>query len=156
METEEAVALPTVSLSLKNVARKGRGVYTNEDISYGTLIHISPILLFPTSSVEDTTGGLSPEGRVLSHYTYIFDRNQQALALGLGSMFNHAKNNNVGFIIDKKNLLIRYSSIRAISKGTELCINYGNHLWFEDSGNPTDDCGSSSDEGEDPFGRMEL
>lgn len=158
MATAKAIVLPDIRLYLKNTPGKGRGVYADEDIPYNTLINISPLLLFPShgpGSGDHSSGSDegSAERRVLRHYTYTFDSDHQALALGLGSMFNHAKHNNVGFIVDKQNLLIKYSSVTAIRKGSELCINYGNHLWFDDSESGD---ASSSSEGEDPFSRMEL
>lgn len=55
-----------------------------------------------------------------------------ALALGLGSMFNHSSTPNVGFQRDIDNGLIRYSTLREIQVGEELCISYGPNLWFPD------------------------
>lgn len=157
MGTEAAVDLPIIPMYLKNSLGKGRGVYAGVNIPYGTLIHISPILLFCADKDGSPHAALPseacPSRRILNHYTYTFNSECQALALGLGSMFNHAKNNNVGFIMDKENLLIRYTTLTDIAKDIELCINYGNHLWFKDESSSADD---SSEEGEDPFGRMEL
>ena len=156
METEAPIEIPTIPLLLKNSPGKGRGVYLNTDVSYGTLLHISPLLLIPSSQDSSSDNDDAPVERVvLSHYTYTFDKNTQAVALGMGSMFNHSKRNNVGFIIDKKNLLIRYISTCDISKGTELCINYGNHLWFEDS-HSDDEEGFASNNSVDPFSVLDL
>ncbi|KAF9025689.1 hypothetical protein BGZ52_008756 [Haplosporangium bisporale] len=55
-----------------------------------------------------------------------------ALALGLGSMFNHSKEPNVGFQRDFENKMIRYSTLRDVAPGEELCISYGPNLWFSD------------------------
>ena len=99
---------------------------------------------------------------LLTNYTYNwFDSQEQALALGLGSMFNHSRNHNVGFIKDKYNTVIRYYTLQDIEADQELFINYGPHLWFDGdeeegtrsiSGNYSD---SSSDDG-DPFSRLCL
>ena len=98
-----------------------------------------------------------PERNILSHYTYSFGNNTQALALGMGSMFNHSKNNNVGFIIDKINLVIRYTTLKDVLKDSELLINYGNKLWFVDEeGEISDSDSIGSDDMNDPFGNMEL
>jgi hypothetical protein len=76
-------------------------------------------------------------------------------------MFNHAKRNNVGFILgniyitylvyyiillynnyisilDKKNMQIKYITMKNIEIGTELCINYGTKVWFDDADNAED------------------
>lgn len=55
-----------------------------------------------------------------------------ALALGLGSMFNHSNKPNVGFQRDFDGKLIRYITLREIQPGEELCISYGPNLWFPD------------------------
>ena len=59
----------------------------------------------------------------------------QALALGLGSMFNHSiKDQNVGWSRDLRSECIIYTSLKSIRCGEELCISYGSgHLWFEDA-----------------------
>ena len=58
----------------------------------------------------------------------------QALALGLGSMFNHStKAQNVRWSRNTEQDYIVYTSLRDIEVGEELCISYGSRvLWFED------------------------
>jgi len=58
----------------------------------------------------------------------------QALALGLGSMFNHStRTQNVGWKRDTETDCIVYTALRDIQVGEELCISYGSaRLWFED------------------------
>jgi SET domain-containing protein len=64
-------------------------------------------------------------------------------------MFNHAKKPNVGFIRDIPNAVIRYFTLRDIETGEELCISYGDHLWFEDTdGNLDEEEDISNDEDE--------
>ncbi|ORX47716.1 protein methyltransferase [Hesseltinella vesiculosa] len=109
-----------------------------------TLIEISPILLFPHSEYQ-THGRFTQ----LDHYTYCW-KDGYALALGLGSMFNHDKQPNVGFMRDFENQLIRYVTLRAIAVDEELCISYGANLWFEDASmdHPADSL-SDNDNNED-------
>jgi hypothetical protein len=132
MDSDDAINVPVIRMYIKNVTGKGRGVYAGENIPSRTLINISPVLLFPESGTteDDYSSGSSscsgsagkstqcscscPERDILAHYTYSFGGNQQALALGMGSMFNHAKRNNVGFVLDKTNLLIRYTTGRQL------------------------------------------
>lgn len=61
---------------------------------------------------------------------------QQALALGLGSMFNHMRRPNVGWERDIATQSIRYFTIRDIMEGEELCISYRPKLWFDDADGP--------------------
>lgn len=66
-------------------------------------------------------------------------RQTQALPLGLGAMFNHASassvGHNVGFTRDIENEIIRYTALRDIEQGEELCICYGDsaRLGFDDT-----------------------
>ncbi|KAK3836021.1 MAG: hypothetical protein JOS17DRAFT_662695, partial [Linnemannia elongata] len=113
-------------LQIQDCGAKGRGVVTTVVIPARTVIDISPILLFP--SEEYSTHGQYTQ---LDHYTYRW-KGGMALALGLGSMFNHSSTPNVGFQRDIDNGLIRYSTLREIQVGEELCISYGPNLWFPD------------------------
>ncbi|KAF8951875.1 hypothetical protein BGZ46_003758 [Entomortierella lignicola] len=114
------------SLFIQDCGQKGRGVVTQNPIPARTTIDISPILLFP--SEEYNVHGQYTQ---LDHYTYRW-KGGMALALGLGSMFNHSNKPNVGFQRDFENKLIRYTTLREIQAGEELCISYGPNLWFPD------------------------
>lgn len=99
---------------------------TSVHIPARTTIDLSPILLFPTE--EYTLHGQFTQ---LDHYTYRW-LGGMALAIGLGSMFNHSKEPNVGFQRDFENKMIRYTTLRDVAPGEELCISYGPNLWFPD------------------------
>lgn len=82
----------------------------------------------------------------LYHYTYnwpVLDedgRRQtgQAVILGLGSMFNHSRDQNVGWERDEAQKLITYKALRDIGAGEELCISYGDRLTFADADGPSE------------------
>lgn len=59
----------------------------------------------------------------------------QAIALGLGSMFNHSTlQQNVGWKRNTETDVIVYIALRTIKRGEELCISYGSaRLWFPDA-----------------------
>jgi SET domain-containing protein len=130
------IHLPQCQLYLKTVPGKGRGVYASEAILTRTLIHVSPVLIFPQDSSlplsETSIDSQNREKEILSHYTYTWGPNEQALALGLGSMFNHSRHNNVGFILNKSHQTISYVTLREVKVHDELCISYGSNLWFDD------------------------
>ncbi|KAG0330746.1 hypothetical protein BG000_011536 [Podila horticola] len=109
------------TLVIQDCGPKGRGVVTSVPIAARTTIDLSPILLFPTE--EYTHHGQFTQ---LDHYTYRW-LGGMALAMGLGSMFNHSKDPNVGFQRDFANKMIR-----DVAAGEELCISYGPNLWFPD------------------------
>ncbi|KAG9069986.1 hypothetical protein KI688_009316 [Linnemannia hyalina] len=125
------------NLQIQDCGAKGRGIFTTVSIPARTVIDISPILLFP--SEEYSTHGQHTQ---LDHYTYRW-KGGMALALGLGSMFNHSSTPNVGFQRDIDNSLIRYSTLREIQVGEELCISYGPNLWFPDMEDSQDQNNSS-------------
>jgi len=122
-------------------------------------VDISPVLLFPKHESDRT---------ILAHYTFSWPAQgdkviprqmgsqeesaerigeeiakvpRQALALGLGSMFNHNRTPNVAWERQLSTESIRYFTIRDIEAGQELCISYGPKLWFEDT-----DAGPMTDE----------
>jgi SET domain-containing protein len=129
------------TLQVQDCGAKGRGVVTTAVIPARTIIDISPILLFP--SEEYSTHGKYTQ---LDHYTYRW-KGGMALALGLGSMFNHSSSPNVGFQRDFDNSLIRYSTMREIQVGEELCISYGPNLWFPDMEDPQNQDKDNSNKG---------
>lgn len=97
-----------------------------------TLLEVSPVLLLPTTDLQHTAH------TVLEHYTYTWPvaggGTTQALALGLGSLFNHSsRRQNVVWRRDVAGLVIRYVTAREVEAGEELCISYGaGRLWFRD------------------------
>lgn len=142
MSNEEVIPLKQhcLALELRSDPIKGRGVFTRERLERNTLVEISPILLF--NEQEYSSHG---KYTILDQYTYCW-QGGFALALGLGSMFNHDSTPNIGFIRDIANKLIRYVTLRVIEKEEELCISYGNHLWFEDDSINQQQVSSDEDE----------
>ncbi len=55
------------------------------------------------------------------------------LALGVGSLFNHARKPNLDYRLDGNQPVIRYVAARNIMAEEELTIFYGDKLWFEDT-----------------------
>ncbi|KAI7864908.1 hypothetical protein BDF14DRAFT_1700966, partial [Spinellus fusiger] len=114
----------TLALEIRSHPERGRGVFATQPIAPHTVVDISPVLLFHHQDYA-----LHGQYTVLDHYTYRW-KDGYALALGLGSLFNHADCPNVGFVRDIENSLIRYVTLHEIVKDEELCISYGSHLWF--------------------------
>lgn len=52
----------------------------------------------------------------------------------LGSLFNHSESPNVSFSIDTSSNTIRYTATRVVLSNEELCIFYGQRLWFQPTG----------------------
>ena len=47
-----------------------------------------------------------------------------------GSLFNHSDNPNVSYTLDPTTDSIRYTTVRDVNSGEELCVFYGHTLWF--------------------------
>ncbi|EST06690.1 SET domain protein [Kalmanozyma brasiliensis GHG001] len=109
----------------------GRGVYTTTPISADTTIEISPVLLFPPAEYAQHGSKTQLDG-----YTFVWKRTEagavMALALGLGSLFNHSGTPNVKWMLDRETHSIRYSTVRGVEAGEELTISYGTgRMWWE-------------------------
>ncbi|ESK95040.1 histone lysine methyltransferase set7 [Moniliophthora roreri MCA 2997] len=105
---------------------RGRGVYASRPIPKSTIIEISPVLFFSKEEYEE-----HGKYTVLDHYTLEWKDGRMALALGLGSLFNHSSSPNVSSTLDATTDSIRYETVRDIQQDEELFIFYGHKLWFE-------------------------
>ncbi|KAF8073797.1 hypothetical protein FPV67DRAFT_1606053 [Lyophyllum atratum] len=103
---------PTLHLNstgcvIRHTDEKGRGVYASRAIPSQALIEISPVLFFSKEEYAE-------HGRftVVDNYTFKWTDGRMALALGLGSLFNHSAQPNVSFSLDTANESIRYTTVR--------------------------------------------
>lgn len=99
---------------------KGRGVFTSRPISEGDVIEVChTIILFPSelSIIHKTS---------LHDYYFLWGANldQCAIALGYGSLYNHALNGNAEFILDFDQNTIDFVAICDIEAGEEITVNY--------------------------------
>jgi SET domain-containing protein len=107
----------------------GLGVFAVADLPKKSLIEICPVILIPESHLPliDQTP--------LFDYYYSWPTGEGAVALGLGSMYNHAPEPNATYEINVENRTIEIVTIRFIRAGEEVTISYGGinnqDLWFE-------------------------
>ncbi|KAF2196738.1 protein methyltransferase [Delitschia confertaspora ATCC 74209] len=117
---------------------KGRGVFASKSIPARTILDICPVLVL---GIEENENHIKKTS--LYHYTYNWPIKDefgnphvaQAVIFGLGSMFNHARYQNVGWVRDTERQLVTYYSLQDIEAGEELCISYGDRLTFKDTDN---------------------
>ncbi|KAI5198193.1 hypothetical protein E4T38_07596 [Aureobasidium subglaciale] len=133
------VLLPTSDfLTTAHGFDKGRGVFAAARIPAHSILETCPVLVLdPTENKQHI------EKTDLFHYTYnwpLLDPSTgrqittQAVILGLGSMFNHSTNaQNVGWERNLNAGVVVYKTLRDVEEGEELCISYGDRLWFEDA-----------------------
>ncbi|CAK5269754.1 unnamed protein product [Mycena citricolor] len=132
---------------VKDSPGKGRGLFAARSIPPRTLLESSPVLLFGKEEYEN-----HGKHTLLDHYTFKWRNGSMALALGLGSLFNHSESPNVSYTLDPATESIHYTSTRNISEGDELCIYYGSNLWFDATG--SDQSHHQSPEPEDGWGGL--
>jgi len=107
----------------------GRGVFTAREIPAGTIIELAHVVL------------LSADDRTVIHETHLhdyyfqWDGDRAAIALGLGSLYNHADAANAAFELDYDFEQIRFTALMDIAAGSEITIDYrlGDpemELWF--------------------------
>lgn len=111
----------------------GRGVFTSEPITKGTIVEIAPVIV------------LSGEERKLLDQTllhdYIFEwedpEGSCCMALGYVPVYNHSFQSNCEYEMDYPQQQIRIQAMRDIKAGEELFINYNGDwndeklLWFD-------------------------
>lgn len=113
---------------MRQTAAKGRGLFALEAIAEGSEIVRCPALVIPGGqwrAIEPTIVG-----------DYCFEWGPgAALALGLGSMCNHAPSPNADVRADRARTELVFRAIRAIAPGEEITIAYRGRedrrgLWF--------------------------
>lgn len=109
----------------------GRGVFTTVNWSKGDVVEVCPMMLLPGEQlplIDDT---------VLYGYYFDWDGENGALALGLGSLYNHDPAGNVTWELDHDEEVLRIIATRDLEAGEELTVDYSNggttELWFEPS-----------------------
>lgn len=99
---------------------KGRGVYSSKKIKRDQVIERCEVLVIPEAetSLLDST--------VLFNYYFCWGEDQKdgAIALGLGSIYNHSYTPNALYRIDLHDELLEFVAIRDIPANEEITINY--------------------------------
>ncbi len=120
-------------LYLKNITGKGRGVFTKEKIDANVIIENSPVIVM-------SAGDRLLLDKTLLH-DYIFewgiDKDKCCMALGFVPIYNHSYESNCEYFMDFDKETIHIKTIRPVSKGEELTINYNGswndnkRIWFD-------------------------
>ncbi len=120
-------------LYIAPTATMGRGVFTTEIIEKDTVVEIAPVIVMTRKEREllDQT----------TLHDYIFewgdDKEHCCMALGYVPVYNHSYSSNCEYEMDFANLQISIRTVRRVTAGEELFINYNGDwddarpLWFE-------------------------
>lgn len=111
----------------------GRGVFTNTRIPEGAVLEICPVIVLPAEELPVI------HNTKLHDYYFMWgwDDDQCAIALGYGSLYNHAYTPNAQYLIDIDNETIEFIALRDIQKGEEVTVSYNGdpedktRVWFD-------------------------
>ncbi|MFW9876402.1 MAG: SET domain-containing protein-lysine N-methyltransferase [Candidatus Thorarchaeota archaeon] len=125
-------------VEIKFISRKkGKGLFATDNIPKGKVIDTAHIILISKKDwnlIENT---------VISNYSFEWDdpkligEYESAISLSVSQFINHSYNPNVKYMYDYKNKCIKYITLRDISKGEEITVNYNgepfnkNPVWFD-------------------------
>lgn len=116
-------------LYVRIVDGKGRGVFARRLIRQGEVLDQSPVIVIAAKEWE------SIERTILFNYCYGWG-DDMALALGMGSLFNHSYQPNTLYTRKFDEQIIEYTALRDIQPDEEITINYNcdpndmDPLWF--------------------------
>lgn len=130
---------PSVYVKETGTAR-GRGVFAARAFATGEVVEECPAVLLRKSYES-----LHKELKTIAFHWEMPEGSPatQALALGYGSLYNHANPANMRYETDADALVLRLIAVRDIEPDEELTINYnadgGAHVspdewWFEEKG----------------------
>ena len=117
---------------LSHSPQRGRGVFAAKAIPAGKLIEVCPVIILSAKDREII------HGTFLHDYYFLWDPDGCAIALGYGSIYNHSSDPNADYAMDYEKQTIEFHSIKNISKGEEIMVNYTEgddvmtELWFEE------------------------
>lgn len=121
-------------LYLKETEGRGRGVFTALPIPEGSSIESCPVIVL---SAQDTA--IIHTTHLHDYYFLWDDDGQSAIALGYGSLYNHASQPNADYEMDIDQRTIEVFALRDIEIGEEITFNYTDggdirtELWFEEN-----------------------
>lgn len=108
----------------------GRGVFASKEIKKGEVIEKAPILILQFTDFIDTRWNL-----LFEYYFWMDD--YVALALGFASMYNHSKDANCKYELNREEEAITFIATIDIKKDEEIYFNYKGSanpktpMWFE-------------------------
>lgn len=109
----------------------GKGIFATQQLGIQDVVEECNMIILPKSDEEYI------QCTELNNYYFEWGDNKIAIALGNGSLYNHSPNPNAQFVRDMKRGLLVVSTIKPITKGEEIFVNYltdgkaGEQVWFE-------------------------
>ena len=110
-------------LFVSKVKNIGYGIFTSEYIPAETTIEVA-------ISKHIYSNQISEDLELISDYYYNYYGKKNSLALGFGSIYNHASTgiNNVDYTVLKNKII--YKTVKPVEKNQQLTVDYSDE-WFE-------------------------
>ena len=105
------------NIQVKKSKIHGKGIFAINDIKKNNIIEICNILEVKRRKVKG----------IFNDYVFKKSKKKSFLALGYGSLYNHADDNNA--IVQLQNDILYIIAVKDIKKGEEIFINYGDDYW---------------------------
>jgi uncharacterized protein len=118
------VKIITPAIVIKDTGTtKGRGVFALSSYAENSTVEICPVIIFDDS--ENAALPLELRRRIFK-WSALIGKNglQRAIALGCGSLYNHANPANLRYRASRITQTLTFSTTRPIEPGEELTINY--------------------------------
>ena len=120
-------------VEIREAGARGRGVFAKIDIPEGTLLEECPVLVLPSEQIA------ALELTLLGDYYFRWggQGDEDAIALGFGSLYNHADEPNAMYVRKLEARTLAFYSVCAISSGEEIRVSYNGGfgdrtpVWFE-------------------------
>jgi uncharacterized protein len=120
-------------IEVRATAERGRGVFAVDAIAEGVEIEECPVIVVPAAEVPALVQ------TVLRDYHFLWGPagDASAIALGYGSLYNHADDPNALYVRKTDLGVLSFVSIRAIRAGEEITVSYNggvgdrSPVWFE-------------------------
>jgi hypothetical protein len=107
-----------ITTEIKETKNKGRGVFAKRPFYKGEKIEACPVIILDRS--DRTIINIT----ILRNYTFQWNEDDIAIALGYGSIYNHSYSPNSKYSNDLKNKTIIFEAIKDIKADEEITINY--------------------------------
>lgn len=121
------------SIYISKVKKRGRGVFTEAALKKNIIVEVAPVIRM---SSEDRK---LLDRTLLHDYIFEWGRDKQSCCMALGyiPLYNHSYTANCEYEMDFSKQLITIKTVRAITEGEELFINYNGDaakdtpVWFD-------------------------
>ena len=123
-------AMVPAMVTVRYVPGKGRGVFAQKQFVQDEVIERTPVIVLPIHQEQflDQTA--------LKDYYYYWNAETVAVALGFGSLYNHAYTPNACYVRNHAETVMEFVALRTIATDEEITINYNGDpadqapLWF--------------------------